>query len=51
VVGSASKIWTIEAILVIFALIGLWGTIRIAHRYPQANEEEPGKPMKAAQIP
>jgi hypothetical protein len=51
VVGSASKIWTIEAILVIFGLIGLWGMIRIARRYPQDNEEEPGNPMMSIQIP
>jgi uncharacterized membrane protein YhfC len=37
IVGSASKIWTIEAILVIFGLIGLWKTIRIARSYPQTK--------------
>ncbi|MGD8403638.1 MAG: YhfC family glutamic-type intramembrane protease [Anaerolineales bacterium] len=51
VVGSASKIWTIEAILVIFGLIGLWGTIQVVRRYPQTNGEEPGKPMQTVRIP
>jgi uncharacterized membrane protein YhfC len=34
-VGTADKLWTIEAIMAIFGLIGLWGTIQIAQRYPQ----------------
>ena len=46
VVGSAGKIWTIEAILVIFGLIGLWGTIQIARRYPRTKLEEPDKTME-----
>jgi len=46
VVGSASKIWTIEAILFIFGLIGLWGTIQIARRYPQTNVEGSGKAIE-----
>jgi uncharacterized membrane protein YhfC len=46
VVGSATKIWTIEAILVTFGLIGLWGTIQIARRYPQTNVEDLGKTME-----
>jgi uncharacterized membrane protein YhfC len=48
IVGSASKVWTIEAIVVIFGLIGLWGTIQIARRYPQTNVEDPGKTMGAS---
>jgi len=37
VANSASKLWTIEGIIVIFGLIGLWGTIQIARRYPQSH--------------
>ena len=37
--NTAARIWTIEAIIVIFGLIGLWGTIQIAHRYPQKPGE------------
>lgn len=33
-VGTAEKLWTIEAIVAIFGLIGLWGTIQIARRWP-----------------
>jgi uncharacterized membrane protein YhfC len=33
--GTAGKLWTIEAAIAIFGLIGLWGTIQIARRYPQ----------------
>ena len=31
--GSLEKIWTLEAVIAIFGLIGLWGTLRIARRY------------------
>lgn len=34
-VGTADKLWTIEAVIAVFGLIGLWGTIQIAQRYPQ----------------
>jgi uncharacterized membrane protein YhfC len=34
-VGSAEKMWTIEAILAVLGLIGLWGTIQIGRRYSQ----------------
>ena len=34
-VGTAEKLWTIEAVIAVFGLIGLWGTIQIARRYPQ----------------
>ena len=37
-VGTLEKIWTIEAIIAVFGLIGLWGTIQIARRYPKAFE-------------
>jgi uncharacterized membrane protein YhfC len=33
--GTAGKLWTIEAAIAVFGLIGLWGTIQIARRYPQ----------------
>lgn len=28
------KIWTIEGVILVFGLIGLWGTLQIAKRYP-----------------
>jgi uncharacterized membrane protein YhfC len=34
-VETTAKLWTIEAVIVIFGLIGLWGTIWVARRYPQ----------------
>jgi uncharacterized membrane protein YhfC len=34
--GTVVKIWSLEAIIAVFGLIGLWGTIQIARRYPQA---------------
>lgn len=37
VANSASKIWTIEAVIAIFGLVGLWGTIQIASRYPRQD--------------
>lgn len=33
-VGTPEKLWTIEAVILLFGLIGLWGTIQIARRYP-----------------
>ena len=33
-VGAPAKLWTIEAIIAVFGLIGLWGTIQIGRRYP-----------------
>jgi hypothetical protein len=33
--GTAGKLWTIEAAIAIFGLVGLWGTIQIARRYSQ----------------
>jgi uncharacterized membrane protein YhfC len=43
VVGFAGKIWSIEAIMIVFGLIGLWGTIQIARRYPQLGVDAPEK--------
>ena len=37
--NTAVRIWSIEAIIVIFGLVGLWGTIQIARRYPQEPAE------------
>lgn len=34
VANSVSKLWTIEVVIAVFGLIGLWGTIQIAPRYP-----------------
>lgn len=36
-VGTAGRLWTIEAFVVVFGLIGLWGTIQIIRRYPQLH--------------
>ena len=41
VANSASKIWTIEAVIAMFGLVGLWGTIQIARRYPK--QDSPGE--------
>jgi hypothetical protein len=32
-VEGVEKLWTIEAVIVVFGLIGLWGTMVIVHRY------------------
>jgi len=41
-VGSAEKLWTIEALIAFFGLIGLWGTIQIGRRYSQLQiSDEP----------
>jgi uncharacterized membrane protein YhfC len=32
-IDSAAKVWTLEAIMILFGLIGLWGTIQISRRY------------------
>lgn len=39
VAGSAARVWTIEAFVIFFGLIGLWGTIQIARRYPRSQME------------
>jgi uncharacterized membrane protein YhfC len=36
VANSAGRMWTIEAVIAFIGLIGLWGTIQIARRYPQS---------------
>lgn len=36
-VETTSKLWTIEAFIIVFGLLGLWGTIQIARRYPQSD--------------
>jgi len=33
--NTLEKIWTLEAVIAIFGLVGLWGTIQVALRYPQ----------------
>lgn len=38
--GTLEKIWTLEAVIAIFGLIGLWGTLQIARRYLQISAEE-----------
>lgn len=36
-VGTAEKLWTIEAVIAVFGLIGLWGTIQISRCYPRPD--------------
>lgn len=33
--GTAAKIWTIEAVIALLGILGLWGTLQIARCYPQ----------------
>jgi len=33
-VGTAARLWTIEAVVALFGLVGLWGIIQVARRYP-----------------
>jgi uncharacterized membrane protein YhfC len=37
-VGSLEKIWTLEAIIMVFGLLGLWGTIQLVRRYPAVEQ-------------
>jgi hypothetical protein len=39
---SPEKIWTLEAVIALFGLIGLWGTIRVSKRYfaPERGSDE-----------
>jgi len=37
--GTTEKIWTLEAVIAIIGLAGLWGTLQIARRYPQTPNE------------
>lgn len=39
--NDLQKLWTIEAVVAIFGLIGLLGTIWLARRYPQAQAASP----------
>jgi uncharacterized membrane protein YhfC len=34
-VATPAKLWTIEAVVALIGLIGLWGTLQIVRRYPQ----------------
>lgn len=36
-VATAAKLWTIEAVIAVTGLIGLWGTLQIVRRYPQPH--------------
>lgn len=38
-VGAPVKIWTLEAVILVLGLIGLWGTWQIAQRYPRLPSE------------
>lgn len=33
--GTADKLWSLEAVIAMFGLLGVWGTLRIARRYAQ----------------
>jgi len=37
--GTVAKIWTIEAVIALFGILGLWGTLQVARRYPRASVE------------
>ena len=39
--NTPEKLWTLEAIIALFGLIGLWGTLRISRRYPVEITETP----------
>ena len=39
--GSPAKLWTIEAVIAVFGLIALLGTVWIARRYPQEAAQVP----------
>jgi uncharacterized membrane protein YhfC len=41
-VNSLERIWTIEAVVIVFGLIGWWGTRWVARRYPAAPPTVPG---------
>jgi uncharacterized membrane protein YhfC len=44
-VNTIGRIWTVEAIVIVFGLIGWWGTLRIARRYsalPPVSPLDPG---------
>lgn len=35
-IGTAARIWTIEVVIALFGIVGLWGTLWIARHYPSA---------------
>ncbi len=37
---TIEKIWTLEAVIAIFGLVGLWGTLQVARRYLQILTED-----------
>lgn len=37
--NTPEKLWTLEAVIVLFGLLGLWGTIQIARRYLKLQAE------------
>lgn len=41
-VNALGHLWTIEAVMILFGLIGLWGLRRISQRYPKAVESSGG---------
>lgn len=40
-VGTVERIWIIEAVIIIFGILGWWGTRAVARRYPSLVEEQP----------
>lgn len=39
--STAARLWSIEAIMIVFGILGLWGTIWIARNYSQRSVTEP----------
>jgi hypothetical protein len=37
--GTVEKIWTLESVIAIFGLVGMWGVLQIARRYSQRFTE------------
>jgi len=50
-VNSVGRIWTIEAIVIVFGLLGLWGTLRIGRRYAALPLASPPDPEPATAFP
>jgi len=46
-VNSLGRIWTIEAIVIVFGLLGSWGTLRIGRRYATLPPVSPPDPKPA----
>ncbi len=40
-VNTLGRIWTIEAIIILFGLVGWWGTRWLAEHYPEAAQKPP----------